>query len=55
MQLSSNSIVNATLDKYPHVRNVTELERGRIALEYIKMHEEPEKFLMHNRYMEMAP
>ena len=55
MQVLATNLINSVLDSNPQVRNITQLERGRLAMEYIRMQEEPDNFMMLNRYLEIAP
>ena len=47
-------VEEATAD-YPQVKKLTQIERGRIALEFIKMNENPDNYIMLNRYLEKLP
>ena len=44
-----------SLANNPSMRSLTSVEKGRAALEYIKMNEQPEDYMLHNRYYERAP
>ena len=37
------------------MKGLTSIEKGRIAVEFIKMNEQPEDYIMLNRYFERAP
>ena len=47
--------VHKILKNDPANNKLTSIEKGRIALEFIKMNEQPENFVMLNRYLERAP
>ena len=38
--------------KHPTMRRMSVLERNRAALEFVKMNESPDNYLLHNRYLE---
>lgn len=46
---------NKILRDNPACKKLTSIEKGRIALAFIRMNEQPEDFMMLNRYMERAP
>ena len=37
------------------MKPITGLQKGRMALDYIKMTEQPEDFMLHNRYLDKRP
>jgi hypothetical protein len=47
-----DAIIQQNEDKKLVPRKLTSLERGRIALKFIQMNENPDKFVLDNRYVE---
>ena len=48
-------IIERVRAENPSMKQVTSIQIGRIALEFTKMHENPDEFLLHNRYCEQRP
>ena len=55
MLSKANGIVEDVLKNNPDMKGLTSVEKGRIALEFIKMNEQPEDYIMLNRYFDRAP
>ena len=55
MLRQADQIIKDVLDSNKQIRNITSIERGRLALDFIRMNEEPRDFVLHNRYFEMKP
>lgn len=47
-----DQVINTIEAQNASPRKLTSLERGQIRLKFIKMNENPEKFLLDNRYLE---
>ena len=48
----AEKVMAEELLKQPGMRRMSVLERNRAALEFVKMNESPDKYLLHNRYIE---
>ena len=46
---------NLIFKNNPDSKKLTSIEKGRMQMEFIKMNEQPEDFMMLNRYLERAP
>lgn len=55
MLKQANRVMHEVLAENPQIRKVTSIEQGRIQLEYIRMNEQPDEFVLHNRYYERVP
>ena len=51
----ANKAMNEAIENDPNVKNISSIEKARIGLQFIQMNEEPDHFLLLNRYFERSP
>ena len=51
----ANIIVSKTFENNPDLKPVTAMQKGRAAMDFIRMQEDPDNYMLHNRYLSKRP